>query len=72
MIASSFGDVGDGIDIVGLADSHDRGQQGPVFCSDLMACEDRIFSGQADRPDGVFDRIGVEFETPSSRKRVSP
>jgi hypothetical protein len=28
-----------------------------------MACEERIFPGQADRPDSVFDRIGVEFET---------
>src|ERR1700692_1415296 len=28
-----------------------------------MAGKQGIFSGQAERPDGVFDRIGVEFET---------
>ena len=27
-----------------------------------MAGKQRILSGQADRPDGVFDRVGVEFE----------
>jgi len=58
-----FGDVGDVIDVVELAGGNDRGQQGPVVCSDLMACEERIFPGQADRPDGVLERIGVEFET---------
>ena len=29
-----------------------------------MTGEERIFAGQADRPDRVFDRIGVELETP--------
>ena len=38
----------------------------------LVAGKQRILSGQADRPDGVFDRVGVEFERPSSRKRASP
>lgn len=59
-----FGDIGDGVDVVELAGGHDRRQQGPVFCSDLMTGEECIFPGQADWADGVLDRIGVEFETP--------
>jgi len=47
-----------------LAGSDDRCKQGPIFSPDLRACEQRIFSGQADWPDGVLDRVGVELEAP--------
>ena len=59
-----LGDVGDGVHVVELAGGNDRRKQGPIFGPDLMTGEERIFSGQADRPDRIFDRIGVELETP--------
>jgi hypothetical protein len=59
-----FGDVGDGVHIVELAGGHDGREQGPVVGPDFMTGEERVFSGQAHRPDGVLDRIGVELETP--------
>ena len=34
----------------------------PNFGPDLMAGKQRILSGEADWPDGVLDRIGVQFE----------
>ena len=54
-----FGDVGDRVDVVELTGRHDGCEQGPVFASDLMTSEECVFSGQADRPDRVFNRIGV-------------
>lgn len=59
-----LGDVGGGVDVVELAGGNDRRKQSPIFGPDLMTGEERIFSGQADRPDRVFNRIGVELETP--------
>src|SRR3954452_9289963 len=59
-----FGDVGGRGDVVEIAGSDDRSEQGPVFGSDLMTGEERIFSAQADWPDGVLDRVGVELEAP--------
>ena len=67
-----FGDVSGRVDVVELAGGDDRREQGPVFCPDFMTGEERIFSGQADWPDGVLDRVGVEVETPIFEKRVSP
>ena len=64
MIASSAWAIGDGVHVVELAGGNDRRKQGPIFGPDLMTGEERIFSGQADRPDRIFDRIGVELETP--------
>ena len=29
-----------------------------------MTCEESVFPGQANWPDGVLDRVGVELETP--------
>jgi hypothetical protein len=43
-----------------------------MFGSDLMAGEQGIFSGQADRSDGIFDRIGVEFETTVIKEASEP
>src|SRR3954452_19770988 len=59
-----FGDVGGRIDVVELAGGDDRREQGPVFCPDFMTGEESVFPGQADWPDGVLDRVGVELETP--------
>ncbi|MGL3210643.1 hypothetical protein [Bradyrhizobium sp. BR 1433] len=46
-------------------------KQGPVFGSDLMTGEERVFSGQADRPDRVFNRIGVERQDARHRGSAS-
>lgn len=35
----------------------------PIFGTNLMTGEERVFSGQANRPDGVFNRVGVQLET---------
>jgi len=35
----------------------------PVFGPDFMSGEESVFPGQADWPDGVLDRVGVELET---------
>ena len=67
-----FGDVGSRVDVVELAGGNDRREQGPVFCPDFMTSEERIFPGQANWPDGVLDRVGVELEAPVFEKRVSP
>jgi hypothetical protein len=41
-----------------------------------MTGEESVFPGQADWPDGVLDRVGVELETPvfeeAGRKREFP
>ena len=58
-----FGDVGGRVDVVELAGGDDRREQGPVFCPDFISCEESVFPGQADWPDGVLDRVGVELET---------
>ena len=67
-----FGDVGDRVDVVELTSRHDGCEQGPVFGSDLMTGEERVFSGQADRPDRVLNRIGVELETPVIEEARQP
>ncbi len=71
-----FGDVGGRIDVVEFAGGDDRREQGPVFCPDFMTGEESVFPGQADWPDGVLDRVGVELETPvfeeAGRKREFP
>jgi hypothetical protein len=59
-----FGDVGGRVDVVELAGGDDRREQGPVFRADFMTGEERIFSGQADWPDGVLDRVRVKLEAP--------
>ncbi|MET4121832.1 hypothetical protein ABIB85_008287 [Bradyrhizobium sp. JR1.5] len=59
-----FGDVGGRVDVVELAGRDDRREQDPVFGADFMAGEERIFSGQADWPEGVLDRIRVKLEAP--------
>jgi hypothetical protein len=45
------GDIDDGVHVVELADGNDRRKQGPIFGPDLATGEERIFSGQADRPE---------------------
>lgn len=67
-----FSDVGRRVDVVELAGGDDRREQGPVFCPDFMTGEERIFSGQADWPDGVLDRVGVEVETPIFEEARQP
>lgn len=59
-----LGDVGDGVHVVELAGGNDRRTQSPIVGPDLITGEERIFSGQADRPDRIFDRIRVELEPP--------
>ncbi len=58
-----FGDVGGRVDVVELAGGDDRREQRPVFRADFMTGEERIFSGQADWPDGVLDRVRVAFQS---------
>ena len=67
-----FGDVGGRVDVVELAGGDDRGEQGPVFRADFMTGEERIFSGQADWPDGVLDRVRVKLEAPVFEEAGQP
>ena len=67
-----FGDVGGRVDVVELAGGDDRREQGPVFRADFMTGEERIFSGQADWPDGVLDRVRVELEAPVFEEAGQP
>ena len=67
-----FGEVGNGIDVVEPAGGHDGREQRPIFGSDFMASKQSIFSGQAYWPDGVFDRVGVEFEPPVVEEAGEP
>lgn len=67
-----FSDVGRRVDVVELAGGDDRGQQSPVFCPDFMTGEESVFPGQADWPDGILDRVGVEFETPIFEEAGQP
>ena len=66
-----FGDVGDRVHIVELARRHDGSEQGPILGPDFMTGEERVFAREAHWPDGVFDRIGVEFETTVGGKYVN-
>ena len=59
-----FGDVGGRVDVVEPTGGDDRREQGPVFRADFMTGEERIFSGQADWPDGALDRVRIKLEAP--------
>ncbi|MHC2762952.1 hypothetical protein ACVIU7_008052 [Bradyrhizobium liaoningense] len=67
-----FGDVGGRVDVVELAGGDERRKQGPIFSSNLMPGEESIFSGQADWPDGVLDRVRVELEAPVFEEAGQP
>ncbi len=60
--AEGIRDIGDRIDIVKLAGGDDGGEECPVFSADLVTGEQSVFSCESHRPDGVLDRVGVEFE----------
>lgn len=49
------------VDVVRFAGGNDR-RKGPIVSPDLIPGEQSIFSGQADWPDGVLDRVRVELE----------
>src|ERR1700733_5897221 len=67
-----FGDVDDRVDVVELAGGNDRSKQRPIFSPNLMTGEERIFSGQADWPDGVLDRVRVKLEAPVFEEAGQP
>lgn len=59
-----LGDVGNGVHVVDLAGGNDRRKQGPIFGPDLMTAEERVFFWSNRSAGSLFDRIGVELETP--------
>jgi hypothetical protein len=60
------------VDVVELAGGNDRRKQGLIFSPNLMPGEESIFSGQADWPDGVLDRVRVELEAPVFEEAGQP
>lgn len=35
---------------------------GPVLCSGIMACEERVFAVEGDWSDGALDGVGIQFD----------
>jgi hypothetical protein len=51
-----------GIDDIHLASLNERGDDGPVFGTGVVACEEGIFSVQGDGADGAFDGVVVDLD----------
>ncbi len=61
-----------GIDTVHFAGLDERGDDGPVFGSGIMAREEGVLAVQGDGADGSFDGFVVASTRPSVRKRPRP
>lgn len=51
-----------GIDAVHFAGFDERGDDGPLFGSGIMACEEGVFAVQGDGVDGAFDGVVVDLD----------
>lgn len=71
MIASSVGDVGDGIDIVQLASSYDGCEQRPIFGANLMTGKECVFLVKQTGRIAFSTGLVSSSRRPSSRKPVS-
>lgn len=60
--AEGGGEIVDRVYAGHLAGGDQRGEHGPVLGADLVACEERVFPRQGDRPDLIFDRVCVQLE----------
>ena len=52
-----------GIDAVHLAGLDQRGDDGPVFGTCVMTCEEGVLAVQGDGADRALDGIAVQFDT---------
>ena len=66
MALDDFGERGRqpcvGIDAIHLAGLNERGDDGPVFGTGVVACEEGVFSVQGDGADGAFYSVVVDLD----------
>lgn len=62
-LRQNVGQIGGRVDVVELARLDEARNRGPVFGAKIMACEERIFSLQGNRPHAALDRIVIDLQS---------
>lgn len=64
------GYVGLRLDSVEFAGLDERGDGRPVFCSDVVACKERVLAAEGNRPNGSFDIVVVQLNAAVSEEET--
>ena len=56
--------IGEGLDFVDFCRFNQRCDAAPCLATLVMAGEQRVFSVQSNRPDQIFDLVGVDLDAP--------